>query len=290
MSGVYGTVRPANINIETDVDIYYFYRPTRGTNDDNFSGFKALDKSVLTKSNFENNGTSIDLMGMYNLRLPLDIFNKKGFYTVYIKPKEYIIELDDVSVLAAYPDVKGVVINVSKVPGVKDLTGYRLEYFDANGNRTDTTRLITSCNSCEPILVTVIDNYPKTTRYKLTGTNNLMFCTVTPSTASSYKPNTVPFIGIPGGKVALSNTKFNPVMIEIEMVEHDVDTITNMLEGDQVRDRDNGIITTYNKDKEIYHQSECYTVKNSNGEALYDVKRTRTDIDASQAYDNIISE
>ena len=291
MSGIYGTIRPANINPSTDVEIYYFYRPTRGTSDENFSAFKKLDESVLVKSSVETVEGTTDLMGMYNLRLPLSEFNKKGFYTIYIKPKEYIIELNDVSVLAAYPNVKGVVINSTEIDNIKDLTGYRLEYFDTNGMRTETTRLITSSNLCEPILVTVTDNYPKTTRYKLNASgSNLLFCTLTPSTAPSYKPNTNPYIGVPGGKVALSNTKFNPVMIEVEMIDHDADTITNMLEGDQVRDRDNGIITTYTADKQIYHQYECFTMKNSNGEPLYDVKRTRTDIDASQAYDNVVKE
>ena len=120
--------------------------------------------------------------------------------------------------------------------------------------------------------------------------SNYLFCTVTPSSSSTFKPNVTPYIGVPGGKVALINTKFNPVMIEIEMVEHDAETLTYMIEGDQIRDRDNGIITTYNKDKEIYHQADYYTIKNSNGAALYDVKKTRENIDPSQDYGNIVIE
>ena len=42
-------------------------------------------------------------------------FNKKGFYTIYIRPKEISHTITDVSVLAAYPDVRGIVLrkNVS---------------------------------------------------------------------------------------------------------------------------------------------------------------------------------
>ena len=291
MSGVYGTVRPANVNPLRDVEMYYFYRPSRGTSDDEFGEFKKLDSSCLVKSTCNGENGAVNLMGMYNLRLPLDKFNKKGIYTIYIKPKEYKIKLYDVRVLAAYPDIKGVVINSKEIDDITDLTGYRLEYFDANGERIETVRLITSSNPAEPILVTATDNYPKTTRYKFTDTSsNYLFCTVTPSSSSTYKPNTNPFIGVPGGEVALSNTKFSPIMLEIEMVEHDAETLTYMLEGDQVRDRDNGVITTYNSKHEIYHQADYYTEKDSLGEPLYDVKKKRDIIDPSQDYGNVINE
>lgn len=286
MNGVYGTLRAANINPLTDVEMFYYYRPTRGTNDDNFKHFESLDPSYLVQSMTNDN---TNLVGMYNLRLPLNKFNKKGIYTIYIRPKEEEITLYDVSVLAAYPDIKGVVINSNDINGQTDLSGYRLEYFDKNGNRSNITRLITASNHAEPILVSVSDGYPKTTRYKLTDTSsNYLFCTVTPSVSNSYKPNTNPYIGEPGDKVILINTKFNPIMMEIEMVEHDEETLSYMIGGDQVRDRDNGIITLYNNNNEIYSQYDYYTIKNINGEPLRDVKKKREIIDPSQDYDNVI--
>ena len=56
MPGVYGTVRPANINPQSDVEIFYHYRPTRGTLDDNFGeAFKLGDASSwLVKASGEN--------------------------------------------------------------------------------------------------------------------------------------------------------------------------------------------------------------------------------------------
>lgn len=294
MSGIYGTIRSANITPLTDVEMFYYYRPTRSTESEDFSGYKILDASCLVRANYEdenNNDELVPLFGVYNLRLPLDKFNKKGFYSVYIRPKEYITTLTDVSVLAAYPDVKGVVIDINNVGGISDLTGYRIEYYDSNGNRVDTTRLITSSNRCEPVLVTVADSYPKATRYRITDTgSNLLFCTVTPSSSTSFKPNVTPFIGIAGGKVSIVNTKFSPMLLEIEMIDHDADTLTYAIEGDQVRDRDQAVITTYNDDKEIYLQQDYYTVKNSLGTPLYDVKKKRVNIDGSQSYDNVITE
>lgn len=297
MPGLYGTVRVSNLNIENDVDILYYYRPTRSTDPDNMTGYKMVSSSDvtswLTKATYDNNeGQPLnDILGLYELRLPVDIFNKKGFYSVYIRPKEIRTVLTDVSVLATYPDVKGVVLNLgsNELRNITDLTGYRIDYLDVNENRTDISRLITSCNRCEPVLVTVSDAYPKTTRYKFTdSSSNLVFCTVTPASASSFRPNVTPYIGVPGGSVYITNTKFDPKLVEIEMVDHDADTLTYMIAGDQVRNRDKAIITTFNDDHEIYKQQDYYTVKDSLGNALYDVKREREAIDDSESYDNTI--
>ena len=55
------------------------------------SGFEMLPSSYL-----DDNRMGLD--GLYNLNLPLNKFNKKGFYTVYIKPKEIPVVIKDVSV------------------------------------------------------------------------------------------------------------------------------------------------------------------------------------------------
>jgi hypothetical protein len=279
-SGTFGSVRPANLNIETDVEMFYMFRPSRGETDKDFTDFKTLEPTeCLVATRSEGN---IMLNGLYTLRLPLDKFNKKGFYTIYIRPKEENIEITDVSVLASYPDIKGVILKTDGLP-TKDLTGYRLEFIDG------TTRLIKSCNFCEPVIVNTGDGYPKATRYNLNvSTQSLVFCTVTPSSSPTFKPNAKPYIGEPGVSVKLVNTKFSPQIIEVEMVTHDMDTLSYMLEGDQVNDRDNAIITTYNDKKEIYHQSDYYVLKDSLGKPIYNVRTKRSVIDVNQEYDNII--
>ena len=277
-SGIFGSVRPAKVDPSRDCEILYSYRPTRSMDDSSFNGkYRTLDPAECLVNSVTEDNVQID--GVFELRLPLDKFNKKGFYTIYIRPKEIKAKITDVSVLAAYPDVKGVVI---LNPGVTDLVGYRIEFADG------TTRLIKSCNRCQPVAVSTGDGYPKATRYNLSDTSSdIFFCTVAPSSAPSFKPNGYPYIGVPGEEITLCNTLFTPKMIEVEMVDHDADTISYMLEGDQVRDRDNAIITTYNDDKEIYHQADYYTVKSRLGVPLYDVKRGRENIDTSQSYENI---
>lgn len=283
-TGVFGSIRGANIDISRDVDILYYYRPTRSTEDENFTTFKALSASECLATMKDEEGNSVP--GAFNLRLPLDKFNSKGFYSLYIAPKKITANIIDVSVLAAYPEVKGVVLSLTnELAGISDLTGYRIEYSDG------TIRLITSCNYCDPVVVNIGDSYPKTTRYKLTdGSSTLVFCTLTPSSSLSFKPDASPYIGAAGDEISIYNTFFSPKMLEIEMVDHDIDTVSTMLEGDQVRDRDHGIITTYNSDKDIYIQHNVYTVKDRLGNPLYDVKSKRENIDSSQNYDNVIGQ
>jgi hypothetical protein len=286
-SGVFGSIRPANVNPSIDVEILYYYRPTRSTTSSDFSGFKSLNPSeVLIQSKTES-GSAIQ--GVFDLRLPLNEFNRKGFYSIYIRPKVLTAKIVDVNVLASYTDVKGLVLNLNDgdlaSAGVTDLTGYRIEFSDGS------SRLIKTCNRCEPTIVNTGDGYPKTTRYNLTDTSSdYVFCTVSPSSSPTFKPNASPYIGKHTEEISVINTKFTPQLLEVEMTENDADTISYMLKGAQVRDRDNGIITTYNDENEIYQQFDYYTVKNKLGEALYDVKKPRTNIDGDQDYDNVIGD
>ena len=285
-SGVFGSVRPARLTPSRDVDIYYKYAPSAGETAEDFNGYKTLDASECLVPATRHDDESTTVEGMYTLRLPLDEFNRKGIYTVYVMPKECPTTIVDVSVLAAYPDIKGVVLNTAsgELAGLDDnLTGYRIEFSDG------TTRLIKSCNKCEPVVVNTGDGYPKSTRYNLTdNSSDYVFCTVTPSSAPSFKPNSAPYIGEPGVEVKLYNTFFSPKVFEIEMVTHDFDTMSYMLEGDQANDRDNGIITTYNDNHEIYIQQQYEVLKDELGRPLYNIKTKRNTIDTSQDYNNII--
>lgn len=281
-NGIFGTIRPAKITPQ-DVEIFYTYRPSRSKTSIDFnSGFKTLNpEECLVRSTAEVDDSIIDLDGMYTLKLPLQYFSKKGFYTIYLRPKEITHQITDVSVLAAYPDVRGIILKT--INGITDLTGYRIELPSGE------SRLIKSCNPCEPVIVNTGDGYPKTTRYNLNVvTNNLLFCTVSPSNAPIFRPNLKPNIGQAGDTIKVINTKFSPKVLEIEMVTHDMDTLSYMLEGDQINDRDNAIITTFNDEKEIYHQSDYYVLKDRLGNPLYNVRKKRDIIDNGQNYNEII--
>jgi hypothetical protein len=295
-SGVYGT-RIGSIVTAADVDIFYSYSPTRNALDALNASFKRLDSSLLIQSNIDesNNTFQYDniIEGLYNLRLPLEHFGKKGFYTIYIKPKEYEAVLSDVGVLSAMPDVRGLVIDSSKIEDEafrnllllnNGLVGYRIIYFDNSFKRQDYYRLITSNNKCEPIAQIAQDTNQKSISYRYNDNSSLVFLTLTPSISTSYNANMLPYIGSASQKIAIVNTKFEPTMIEIEMVEHDIETVSTMLEGSQLRNMDNGLITTFNDSGEIYSQAEVYSLKDEyTKRPMYEVKKNKKNsIDFSQ--------
>ena len=93
MNNTYGSIRPSLVDISNDVEIFYHYRPTRNSEDENFSSFKKVKDvtSMLSIAEFEDEKEETNdfrLPGMYNLSLPVSIFSQIGFYTIYIRPKE----------------------------------------------------------------------------------------------------------------------------------------------------------------------------------------------------------
>ena len=287
-AGVYGT-KIGSIVSPSDIDIFYSYSPTRNSLDALNAEFKRIDSSLLSQALIEQKDNNFQydniLEGLYNLKLPMEYFGKKGFYTIYIKPKEIETVLSDVGVLSAFPDVKGLVIDTSKVTDNtlknllltnNSLVGYRVIYFDNSFQRESYYRIITSNNKCEPIVQNLGDANQKSIRYRYNENSSLIFITVTPSLSTTYKPNALPYIGTASQKIAIVNTKFEPVMIEIEMVEHDIETVSTMLEGSQVRDLDNGLITTFNSKDEIYSQSEVYSLKDDyTKKPMFEVKKNK---------------
>jgi hypothetical protein len=291
MAGMYGTIKPADIDIDNDVEIFYHYRPSLNSDDTNFANFQKLEpaKSVLIPCHVNNDTNIVPISGLFNLKLPMDKFGKKGIYTIYIRPKEIKATINDVGVLAAYQDVRGVVFNADVLPDFKasnTLVGYRIEYTD-NSQKTGDFKIITSNNLSEAISYKLNSTHDKGTKYRFTMGGNLIFCTVTPSSASTFKPNDAPSIGYSGQEVIIVNTKFNPVMLEIEMVEHDDETITYMLEGNQLIDKDRALVTTFNERGEIYHQSEFGTYKDEYGNPLYEFKKQKDNIDFNQNMENL---
>lgn len=296
--GAYGTIIPINISngdIENLVDITYCYNETRSYDSLSDSVFKHLDSSILTQAKREQTDDTADdiIEGMYNLQLPLSEFNKKGFYTVYIKPKEIEAVITDVGSLTAYPNVRGIILDSeqinnssikTKAKNSNELVGYRIIYLDDNGNRQDYYRIVTSNNKCEPVVQAPNSSSDKSYTYRYTDSSSLVFMTVTPSSAPSFKDNATPYIGKATQKILLVNTLFEPIEIDIEMTTHNADTISYMLENSQLRDLDNGLVTTYNDNNEIYHQAEHFTLKDQyTGKPVYEVKQNKNNsIDFSQ--------
>jgi hypothetical protein len=300
--GSYGTIRPSDVSPD-DVEILYHYTSGR-TSTSSVTLKKLVSTDILTPV-FHNADTTDDvdspsvevLGGLYNLKLSSDDFSNLGIYTLHIRPKQIRTTITDCGVLASLPSVRGLIIDLSNVPSEdrnkfvpQGLIGYRIEYINTLDNKKipNFYRIVTSSFYCTPVVSNLTSTTQKAIRYQYSDQpTNLLFLTITPSSAPSSKPNTVPFIGQPSQKIIFTNTFFNPTTIEIEMVEHDATTLAHALYGNQSKAVSPGIYTIYDNNNNIYKQYNLYEIKDDFNETLYEVREERTDIDETLNFDTI---
>ena len=299
-TGNYGTIRSADVSPD-DVEIILNYTPSRDETD-NFVLTKLDAKSILrpyfhNSATGGNNGVEI-LGGLYNLKLPADQFNKLGIYTLYIRPAEIRTKITDCGVLSSLPNVKGIVIDLNNVPSQyrnkfvnQGLIGFRVEYLNSDGTKIPNFfRIVTSSFYCEPVVQNLTNTSQKAIRYRyVESTSNLLFCTLSPSSSPTNKPSATPFIGQPDQNIIITNTFFNPITTEIEIVEHDISTLAIALYGNQTKSIDDGIYTIYDSTNNIYKQYNLFEVRDQFNELLYEVRQDRNNnIDFSKSFNNIV--
>jgi len=298
-TGTYGTIRPADVSPE-DVEIILNYTPSRDETN-NFVLTK-LDANTILKPYFSNDDTggtpNVELLGgLYNLTLPAEQFNKIGIYTLYVRPAQIRTTILDCGVLSSLPNVKGIVIDLNAVPSNyrnkfvnQGLIGFRVEYLNSDGTKVPNFfRLITSSFFCEPVVQNLTNSSQKAIRYRYTDSNtNLMFCTLSPSSAPTNKPNATPYIGQPNQNIIITNTFFNPITLDIELAEHDFSTLAIALYGNQTKSIDDGIYTLYDTNNNIYKQYNLYEIRDQFNSLLYEVRQDRgNNIDFSKNFTNI---
>lgn len=297
--GTYGTSRPADMSPE-DVEIILNYTPSRDqTNDFELKTLNAVDILTPYFHNADTGGNAnVEILGgLYNLTLPTEEFNRLGVYTLYLRPAQIRTTINDCGVLSALPNVKGIIINLNDVPAQyrskfvsQGLVGFRIEYLNDDGTKIPNFfRVITSSFFCEPVLTNLTNSSQKSIRYRYVEQgSDLIFCTLTPASAPSNKPNATPFIGQPNQNIIISNSYFNPMSIDIEIAEHDVDTLAIALYGNQTKSIEDGIYTIYDNNNNIYRQYNLYEIRDEFNNLLYEVRENRGDnIDFSKNFQNI---
>jgi hypothetical protein len=297
----YGTIRPSTVS-PADVDIILNFTPTRDVTDQFV--LTKLDAQTILRPYFANSETGGNagvevLGGLYNLTLPANQFNALGIYTLYIRPAEIRTVISDCGVLSALPNVKGIVIDISSVPTQyqnkfvpQGLVGFRIEYLNPDGSKIPNFfRIVTSSFFCEPVVTNEVNTTQKAIRYRyVDGDSNLIFLTLSPSSSPTNKPNATPFIGQPDQDIIITNTFFNPVSVEIEMVEYDISSLAIALYGNQTKSIDDGIYTIYDANDNIYRQYNLYEIRDQFNALLYEVRQSRgNNIDFSKNFTNITS-
>lgn len=299
--GTYGTTRTADVSPE-DVEIILNYTPSRDETE-NFV-LTTLDAPSVLRPYFNNAETggnsNVEVLGgLYNLTLPADVFNQVGIYTMMLRPAQIRTSITDCGVLSALPNVKGIIIDLNNVPSQfrnkftqQGLIGFRVEYLNSDGSKIPNFfRIVTSNFFCEPVVVNQVNTTQKAIRYRyVEGVTNLMFCTLSPSSSPTNKPNATPFIGQPGQSIIMNNTYFNPVSIEIDMVEYDISSLAIALYGNQTKSVDDGIYTIYDSENNIYKQYNLFEIRDQFNALLYEVRQDRgANIDFTKNFTTIIS-
>ena len=297
--GSYGTIRPSDVSPQ-DVEIQMVYTPSRDITDNYV--LTSLDAQSVLKPYFNNSETGGNagvevLGGLYNLTLAAQQFNALGIYTLYVRPAQIRTTITDCGVLSALPNVKGIVVDLTNVPVQyqnkfvsQGLVGFRVEYLNADGSKIPNFfRVVTSCFFCEPVVTNEVNTTQKSVRYRyVDGSANLLFLTLSPSSSPSNKPNATPYIGQPSQGIIISNTYFNPISIEVEMVEYDISSLAIALYGNQTKSLDDGIYTIYDSQNNIYRQYNLYEIRDQFNALLYEVRQSRGgNIDFSKNFTNI---
>ena len=299
--GSYGTIRPADVS-PSDVEIFFHY--VSGRTSTAPVQFKKLNSEDVLTPVYHNSDTTDSpnapdteiLGGLYNLKLSSSDFDELGVYTLHIRPKQIRTSITDCGILASLPSVRGIIVDLSNVPSgdrnkftPQGLTGYRIEYLNDDGSKIPNFyRVVTSSFYCTPIVSNLTSTSQKAIRYQYTDSiTNLLYLTVTPSSAPTNRPNTVPFIGEPSQNIIFTNTFFNPTTIEVDMVEHDDTTLAYALYGNQSKSVSDGIYTIYDKSDNINKQFNLFEVKDEFNETLYEIREERDEIDDTKNFDDI---
>lgn len=284
--GIYGVNKLADVTID-DVDILYAFSPSREEIGE--VQMKPLFNSI-TNADFRK---LIGADGVYKLRLPANVFNRLGFYSILIKPKTFQTTILDCSYVVTNDNAQ---INISKkgivVPSLQfarnnSLVGYQIEYFDSNDVKiSNLTRIVTSSDLVSMSINNNTVNQGATT-YVLDPAGTSLFLTVSPDQSSLINNNAPVNIGQKNQKILISNTFFDPFYVEVEMVDQTVKTLSYAIFGNSTRDLETGILTYYNDDNLIYRQYNLYTRKKLFENGNIDIREQRTIVNFNQNFGDI---
>lgn len=287
--GIYGTKKLADVTSD-EVDVLYAFSPDRESTGE--LSFKPLYDSISENDLLKMLGAD----GMYKLRLPSNVFTELGFYSVLIKPKTFRLQITDCSVVVTEDEVgiqiskKGIVIPSSQFRKTNSLVGWSIEYIDKNTGLKvkNSNKIITSSDLVSPATNNNTVNRGAIS-YVLNPGGNALFLTVSPDEGSLVSGQGGGSIGSAGQDILLTNTYFDPVHIEVEMVEHDVKTLSYALYGNTTRDNSTGILTYFDEEGNIYRQYNLYTRKKDFNQGSVDIRQIRGNINTNQNF-NTISE
>lgn len=284
--GVYGNKKLADITFN-DCDIFYCYGANREVLGD--TQFVPLFNSITNNEFRKLTGAD----GGYKLRLPASVFNQLGFYLVLIKPKSFETTIVDCSFVVTSTDQelqiskKGIVIPKLQFQGTGSLIGYQIEYFDDSGNKINNFHRIVTSSDLVSVSSNSSSSSPSAISYVLDPNGTQLFLTLTPDEVSLISNEQKPDLGKAGQKIIISNTFFDPVMMEIEMVDQTIKTLSYGIFGNAVRDFSNGVLSIFDETGNLYKEYLLITRKSQFNQANLDIKEEKVNINLNQNFFNV---
>ncbi len=285
--GIYGIKKLADVDFN-DVDILYSFSETREETTSN--QLLPLYQNITSSEFFKMFGAD----GAYKIKLPASVFNKLGFYTVLIKPKTYETQIIDCSYVVKETDgdiqisKKGIVIPKMQFGGTGSLIGYQIEYFDDNSVKIKNFhRIVTSSDLVSAAPNSNQSNPSSSQSYVLDDNGAFLFLTLTPDEVSLVSNVAQADLGHSGQKITISNTFFDPVMLEIEMVDQTIKTLSYGIYGNSTRDLELGIYSVFDENGSLYKQYNLLTRKKQFTTGEIDIKEERGNINTSETFDQI---
>jgi hypothetical protein len=169
------------------------------------------------------------------------------------------------------------------------LCGFRIEYLN-NVDGSIISNLFSTVaysNRCEAVSQPSNLTTQKSVVYRFNDNGGLVFLSVTPSTSPSIKPNAFPYVGVAGQEIIMSNSYFDPQVIDFELTEYDLKKIALLVNGERTLNIETGIENIYDENRNILAQSTLYDIKDEFQNPLFKVKENNTEIDTTESWDSI---
>lgn len=283
--GIYGNKTLATIDFN-DVDILYAYSPSREEIGD--MQLRPLFGSI-TENEFRK---LFGGDGVYKLRLPASIFNRLGFYTIVIKPKSFRTTVIDCSSIVTNTDTeiqiskKGIIIPKLQFQGNGNLVGYQVEYFDENGIKIKNFHRIITSSDLVSVATNNQNSVSTSTVYNLNSNGSYLFLTLTPDEASLITNSQASNLGFAGQNIVISNTFFDPTVIEVEMVGETIETL-GYYHGNSVKNNETGEYSIFDNNGNLYKQYNLITRKPFIDRGEIDIKEEKSNLNINQSFDDI---
>jgi hypothetical protein len=284
--GIYGSKKLADVDFN-DVDILFAYSPSRETLGE--TSMRPLFGNITNDEFRKMRGTD----GAYKLKLPASIFNRLGFYSVIIKPKVFETEIIDCSNVVTNTDTeiqisdKGIIIPKLQFQSTGSLIGYQIEYFDDNGVKIRNLHRIVTSSDLVSVSSTNNSSNASSQTYVLDPNGNQLFLTLTPDENSRISNNQKPDLGKAGQKILISNTFFDPVMLQIEMVDQTIKTLSYGIFGNSTRDLQTGVFSVFDENNNLFRQYNLLSRKSQFTNGIIESKELRTNINLDQNFGDL---